>query len=442
MRYLWRRMVPRPITLSVLLLVAIVALGAPLYDATAGPCVPGTVRSPFQPPCTIGDLTFTSPDPISQSALNSTRSSTKSASRYTITDLGSLGGTQSFAYAINNPGQIVGQSGLQGDTSNHAFLYRKGKMTDLSPLNSGSIQTVGPRGINDGGLVASGVVVGGIYSPALLDIKTGEITVLGSLGGIEGGVAFSGVADSVNNSGQAVGTAFVNDRNSHAFLYSDGAMTDLGAAGGDWSAASGINDHGMIVGAFGFLNGPVHSFSAHAFVYKDGEIIEIDPFGSLNDSSASGVNNKGQVVGSGFTQDPSFLGSVSRGFIYRDGTTTEIGILENGRDSQAFSLNERGQVVGIANVGSVSICSDPSGPHLCTTYIQRAVLYEKGELKDLNSLVPAGSGWDLSWAYGINNSGHITGYGVNNGRFRAFVLTPVKGRSRHDAEEDEQDDQD
>ena len=363
--------------------------------------------------------------------------SKSAAVRYTVTDLGTLGGTQSFAYAINDSGQIVGESALpvlpNGSTPSHAFLYRKGVMTDLAPLNSGPILTGGPNGINDEGLIASGLVVEGIYSPALFDSKTGEITVLGSLGGIEGGVAFSGVADAVNNNGQAVGLAFVNDRNSHAFLYSDGVMTDLSAFDGDWSRASGINDRGMIVGTFGFLNGPSHSFSSHAFVYIDGTMIRINPFGSASDqSSATAINNKGQVVGSGLTDTGG-----SRGFIYQDGTITDIGTLEGGRNSLPFDINERGQVVGTADRPDMSTCSDPS----TCRYVPRAVLYENGELKDLNSLIPAASGWDLSYAYGINNRGHITGYGVNNGGFRAFVLTPVKHHKPHDAE-GHRDDQD
>src|SRR5262245_58298297 len=76
--------------------------------------------------------------------------------RYTVTDLGTLGGSQSFAYAISDSGLVVGVSRIPGDSNAHAFLYAKGTMTDLSPLNSGDIQTVGPTCINNAGVVASG----------------------------------------------------------------------------------------------------------------------------------------------------------------------------------------------------------------------------------------------------------------------------------------------
>jgi hypothetical protein len=41
-------------------------------------------------------------------------------------------------------------------------------------------------------------------------------------------------------------------------------------------------------------------------------------------------------------------------------------------------------------------------------------------LRDLNTLLPVGSGWTLAVANGINDSGQIVGNG-NNG---AFLLTP------------------
>ena len=44
--------------------------------------------------------------------------------RGTPIDLGNLGGvTNNFAFAINNRGQVIGQSDLPGDTAAHAFLW-------------------------------------------------------------------------------------------------------------------------------------------------------------------------------------------------------------------------------------------------------------------------------------------------------------------------------
>jgi hypothetical protein len=46
-------------------------------------------------------------------------------------------------------------------------------------------------------------------------------------------------------------------------------------------------------------------------------------------------------------------------------------------------------------------------------------------MADLNSLIPAGSGWVLTGASAINDSGGIVGTGVVNGQAHAFLLTPT-----------------
>ena len=58
---------------------------------------------------------------------------------------------------------------------------------------------------------------------------------------------------------------------------------------------------------------------------------------------------------------------------------------------------------------------------------RRAFLWEAGALTDLNTLIPAGTGWTLMSAYAINDAGQITGTGTLGGRTRAFLLNPVGG---------------
>src|SRR5215207_8726364 len=66
------------------------------------------------------------------------------AERYTVTDLGTLGGNASQALAINDSGQVVGWA-ITTAGSVHAFLYANGAMKDIGAFTA--------RGINDAGQV-------------------------------------------------------------------------------------------------------------------------------------------------------------------------------------------------------------------------------------------------------------------------------------------------
>jgi probable HAF family extracellular repeat protein len=69
---------------------------------------------------------------------------------YTITNLGSLGGTVSVPAEVNNLGEVVGYSATVNNAATHAFLYSHGRMTDLGTLGG---TTSGATGINDRGVV-------------------------------------------------------------------------------------------------------------------------------------------------------------------------------------------------------------------------------------------------------------------------------------------------
>jgi probable HAF family extracellular repeat protein len=337
--------------------------------------------------------------------------------RYFLTDLGTLGGTESFAYALNDHGQVVGSSRLPGDTATHAFLYSGGRMVDLSPLNSGNIQTVGPTGINNAGQIASGLVIDGVYSPAiLLDSKSGALTPLGSLGGVTS-FGFSGVANSISNLGDVAGYSYIDTANRHAFLYFNGRMTDIGSFGG-YSAALDVNDRGTVVG----FSSTTSNGRAQAFVYKSGVMTNIDPFGFDGESIARGVNNLGDVVGEFLIQNQT----AHHAFLYREGAFYDIGFSDS-PETVAFAINDDGQVVGVTLVPYQDLCLDShTGRYeVCTKYTRQAFLYQGGQKFDLNRLIPANSGWELGWAFDINSHGQIVGYGSVSSGFRAFLLTPA-----------------
>src|SRR5262245_47694332 len=61
---------------------------------------------------------------------------------YSITDLGTLGGTKSAAGDINGRGQIAGEASYSGDNSGSAFLWSGGILHALGLAGSG-------EGVND-----------------------------------------------------------------------------------------------------------------------------------------------------------------------------------------------------------------------------------------------------------------------------------------------------
>ena len=161
----------------------------------------------------------------------------------TISPLGTLAGSYTAGYGINNAGQVVGLSYLADNQTYHAFLWNGTVMKDLGTLGGTNSQA---KGINGTGQIVGVSDVGGGVSHAFL--YSGGL--MSNLGGTLGGT--NSQADSINSSGQIVGWANTAGGAQHAFLFSSGTMVDLNtlvslASGGYLLEATGINDIGQIV---------------------------------------------------------------------------------------------------------------------------------------------------------------------------------------------------
>jgi probable HAF family extracellular repeat protein len=174
-----------------------------------------------------------------------------------ILDLGTLGGSASFAFGNNCNGQVVGTSATTSG-ANDAFVWDSVHgMQDLGTLGGTMSQA---NAIN-----CFGVIVG--YSTLTGDVQTdpfvyanGSMKDLGTLGGS------SAQANAINDAGQVVGfSRTAADADSHAFLWTPtGGMQDLNQlipahSGWDLLGANGISNNGKIVGA-GTINGAQHAF--------------------------------------------------------------------------------------------------------------------------------------------------------------------------------------
>jgi len=135
-----------------------------------------------------------------------------------MTDLGTLGGTDSFGFAINNSGQVTGWSNPFGSGSvAHAFLYTAGTgMIDLGTLGGSSSKGFG---INAAGDVIGMRALTGNASEAFIYTEGTMYDLLSLLvpGSSVSGLSINPLGNSINDSGQIVATGTIGN-SSHALL--------------------------------------------------------------------------------------------------------------------------------------------------------------------------------------------------------------------------------
>jgi probable HAF family extracellular repeat protein len=174
-----------------------------------------------------------------------------------MTDIGTLGGTCGFAFALNNQGQVIGQSDLKGDVFYHPFFWEKGmkKPKDLGTL-------------------------GGRY----------------------------GVAEWINDAGEVVGWADTRNTKageSRAFLWKKGKkIKDLGILKGDaCDAAFGVNSMTQIIGDS--TRNCFDNVHLRPFLWENGSIYDLStlfPPGHFQYSEAVFINDSGEIAGDGVLQ--------------------------------------------------------------------------------------------------------------------------------------------
>jgi probable HAF family extracellular repeat protein len=296
------------------------------------------------------------------------------AAAYSITDLGSLGGGYTVGLAINDNGQVTGYSSIAktiptgGCCGNcyggghripctthptHAFVWSNGTMTDLGTL-------------------------GGNYSQGL----------------------------SINLSGQVVGSADTGTGSS-SFLWNGTKMTALSGLGAYW-----INDSGQIAGAC------TDSTGSYPCVDSNGKFTRLPQPSNpaVSCGGASAINNNGQAIGT--CGDTS---SNEHAVLWQNGTATDLGSF-GGPNAVAAAINDLGQVAGYAMTSTYAqhgfLWSNGTMTDLGDNFISAAVndsgvvvwgdlIYSGGTVQNLNNLIPAGSGYQITYAKGINDKGQI-----------------------------------
>jgi len=321
------------------------------------------------------------------------------ATTYTITDLGSLGFGESEPSAINATGQVTGYSYLAkliptpecppvyGNTKKtcvehpwHAFSYSNGQMTDLGTVGGGDFSE--GSAINRSGWVAGVSATKNGGGDAFL-WNGQKMLDLGQQAPLNGS---NSEANGINDSGQVVGQYGTNP--GHAFLYSSGTLAGLpepGFTGGSGCAASAINNTGQIAGACTDTSG-----NYHLVLWQKGAVTDLGTLAGTPGTvpafqQAISVNNTGQIAGTVFSNGGT------EGFLYSNGTLTSLGSFT------PAAINDNGVMVGGSSIDS------------------------GGTITNLNTLIPAGSGYQINDATAINDNGQIVAT-TNRG---AVLLTPA-----------------
>lgn len=296
-----------------------------------------------------------------------------------------------------------------------ACSWRKGAGNLLGPLPSDGIALA--RSIND-----LGVVVGSSMSAPVPEVL--NAVVWDPATGLPRALPIFerayGTALDINRNGDIVGELDLilqfGDPSQRAVLWpASGGVINLGTPLDEqsFSSACAINELGDIAGTMVCSPGDV------AFFRPAGASSTLQPIGTLGGvfSMAEDLNDFGEIVGHSRTLNSA----VDQPFRWRaaTGTMTGLGTLR-GFGANALGTNNRGQVVGYDRGFS------SSSPDIAFIVNPGPVV----TITDLNTLIPAGSGWTLRRAVSVNNAGEIVGMGRLNGRDAAFVLTPESPAGR------------
>lgn len=317
---------------------------------------------------------------------------------YTVVALGTLGGAASRPFGVGPDGAVVGEA-QDAAGAWRAFLWRNGEMTALGAPGGYSRAVAVNRGAEVVGIFRPGADTTGPARPFLW--REGRITELAPAS-----PADHVYATDINDRGQVVGHSVTRCSTcpsgtvGSAFLWENGAATDLGRLGGHQALAHAINEEGQIAGAVL----PQDS----AVLIVGGEARRIFP------GVARATSGAGHVVGD--SRQLRHTGATTAAFfIWRDGVTHEVPIF----------YRDLVRVFGVDADGKVLLERDYSG------YGPRRppaveVRQTDNRLFPLNEMLAPGTTWTVEGAAGMNDRGEIVGYGKHpeTGEIRALLLKP------------------
>jgi probable HAF family extracellular repeat protein len=256
--------------------------------------------------------------------------------------LGTLGGNYSFAFAINELEQAVGRSEvIPGSGVERAFMWDNGLLVDLGTFGG---PYSGATDINDGGQIV-GWAENKLGHQLAFIHEAGQMIHIGTLGGDES------TAFSINANGTVAGDSFTipgdeSPSTERAFVWSqESGIQDLGTLAGGQTAAYDVNSVRQIVGTSHTSTG------SHAFLWQNSVMTDLGTLGRrsfFSTSVALAVNDLGRIVGWSRASSTS----KSQAVMVVDGKMLELTKLipsGSGWESleSASDINNVGQIVGI-----------------------------------------------------------------------------------------------
>lgn len=200
-------------------------------------------------------------------------------------DLGTLGGHESEALALNRHGQVAGHSRLAGHPAKRAFFIPEpARMIDLGSLGG---PTSIAHDVNDQGDVVGFAQSASSESHAFLWTVTQGMQDLGTFRGNPT------MALAINNRREVVGGS------GRAFRWTvEQGMADLGTLGGATSCANDINDLGLIVGVSrtGATDARRTPVSRAFVLVPDEPMLDLGTLGGEHSSAAAVSEERGGLV--------------------------------------------------------------------------------------------------------------------------------------------------
>ena len=185
------------------------------------------------------------------------------------------------------------------------------------------------------------------------------------------------------------------------------SIAEIPTFGGSFSVGLDINNVGQVTGYANNMGG-----IRTAFRFQNGTITDLSVYLLGSDQAGAAINDAGTVTGSSFDSRPGF--NLNRGFLVNDSASglqgKGLGSLGGTGDTNltstaASGINNRGEIVGYSRTA--------------TNGVFKAFVYSSNSssMFAFGGSVFSGE----SFAYDINDAGHITGSYAVNGLQRAYV---------------------